>query len=49
MTINGVKKLLNTGHSNDLDEILNKSIRTDNLRNKVSYISQIIKNLKKLK
>ena len=49
MTINGVKKLLNSGQSNQLDEISNKSIRTDNLRNKISYISQIIKNLKKLK
>ena len=49
MTINGVKKLLNTRHSNNLDEISNKSIRTDNLRNKISNISQIIKNLKNLK
>ena len=49
MTINGVKKILNTSHSNDLDEISNKSIRTDNLRNKISNISQIIKNLKNLK
>ena len=49
MTINGVKKLLNTRHSNNLDEISNKSIRTDNLRNKISNISQIIKDIKKLK
>ena len=49
MTINGVKKLLISNKSNELDEISNKSIRTDNLRNKISYISQIIKNLKKLK
>ncbi len=49
MTINGVKKLLNTRHSNNLDEITNKSIRTDNLRNKISNISQIIKDIKKLK
>ena len=49
MTINGVKKILNTSHSNDLDEISNKSIRTDNLRNKISNISKIIKDLKKLK
>jgi DNA-binding transcriptional MerR regulator len=49
MTINGVKKLLNTRHSNDLDEISNKSIRTNNLRNKISNISKIIKSLKKLK
>jgi DNA-binding transcriptional MerR regulator len=49
MTINGVKKLLNSSHSNDLDEISNKSIRTDNIRNKILNISKIIKNLKKIK
>ena len=49
MTINGVKKLLNTAHSNELDEISNKSIRTDNLRDKISKISKIIKDLTKLK
>ena len=49
MTINGVKKLLNLGHSNDLDEISNKSIRTDNLKNKISNISKIIKDLKRFK
>jgi DNA-binding transcriptional MerR regulator len=47
MTINGVKKVLNSGQSNELDEISNKSIRTNNLRNKISKISNIIKNLKK--
>jgi len=49
MTINGVKKLLNSGQSNELDEISNKSISADNLRNKISNISKIIKNLKNLK
>ena len=49
MTINGVKKLLNLGNSNHLDEISNKSIRADNLRNKISNISQIIKDLKNIK
>ena len=49
MTINGVKKLLNSPQSNELDEISNKSIRTDNLRNKISNISKIIKNLRKIK
>tara|TARA_B100000965_G_C19365326_1_gene657839 strand:- start:106 stop:477 length:372 start_codon:yes stop_codon:yes gene_type:complete len=49
MTINGVKKLLDSGQSNELDEISNKSIRTDNLRNKISNISKIIKNLKEIK
>ena len=49
MTINGVKKLLNSQESNDLDEISNKTIRADNLKNKLSNISKIIKDLKKLK
>ena len=49
MTISGVKKLLNNANSNKLDEISNKSIRTDNLRNKISNISKIIKDLKKIK
>ena len=49
MTINGVKKLLNSGKSNDLDEISNKTIRTDNLINKINNISKIIKDLKNLK
>ena len=47
MTINGVKKLLNSNQSNELDEISNKSIRTDNFKNKLSNISKIIKELKK--
>ena len=49
MTINGVKKVLNSGNSNELDEISNKTIRTDNLRNKINNITNIIKDLKKLK
>ena len=49
MTINGVKKLLKSGQSNELDEISNKSITADNLRYTVSKISKIIKNLKNLK
>ena len=49
MTINGVKKLLNSSNSNNLDEISNKTIRTDNLKRKIINISKIIKNLKKLK
>jgi DNA-binding transcriptional MerR regulator len=49
MTINGVKKILNSGQSNNLDEISNKSIRNDNLRNKIKNILNIIKDLKKLK
>ena len=49
MTINGVKKVLNSGNSNELDEISNKTIRTNNLRNKITNISNIIKDLKNLK
>ena len=49
MTINGVKKLLNSTKPNNLDEISNKSIRADNLRNKLSNISKIISDLKKIK
>ena len=49
MTINGVKKLLNSGYSYQLDEISNKTIRTNNLRNKITNISNIIKDLKNLK
>ena len=49
LTISGVKKVLNSSNSNELDEILNKTIRTDNLRNKIKHISDIIKDLKKLK
>ena len=47
MTIKGVKKVLNSSHTNELDEISNKSIRADNLRNKISNISKIVKHLKK--
>ena len=46
MTIKGVKKLLNSSQSNQLDEISNKSISADNLRYKINKISKIIKELK---
>ena len=49
MTINGVKKLLNSSNSNNLDEISNKTIRTDNLKNKINNISKLIRELKNLK
>ena len=49
MTVNGVKKLLNSRYSNDLDEISNKTIRNDNLRKKITNISNIIKDLKNIK
>ena len=46
MTINGVKKLLNSSQSNELDEISNKTISANNLRDKINKISKIIKELK---
>ena len=49
MTINGVKKILKGEESLELDEISNNSIKADNLRNKLNKISNIIKNIKKLK
>ena len=49
MTINGVKKVLNGEMSFELDEMANNSIKADNLRNKLNKISNIIKNIKKLK
>ena len=49
MTIKGVKKILNNVDTLKLDENLNKSIRTYNIRNKLIKISSIIKNLKNKK
>ena len=49
MTINGVKKVLNGEDTLELDEIANNSIKADNLKNKLTRISRIIKNLKELK
>ncbi len=46
MTINGVKKLLNSDQSNELDELANKSISADNLKLKINKITNIIKELK---
>ena len=46
MTINGVKKILNNDDSLELDEIADKSIRTENLRNKLLKISSKLKELK---
>ena len=46
MTINGVKKMLNNEVSLKLDEIADKSIKAENLKNKLFKISKIIKNLK---
>ena len=49
MTINGVKKILNSTESLNLDETANNSIRTNNLKRKLSNISKIIKDLKQNK
>ena len=46
MTINGVKKMLNNEVSLKLDEIADKSIKAENLKNKLTKISKIIKELK---
>ena len=46
MTIKGVKKILNNEVSLKLDEIADKSIKAENLRNKLVKISRIIKKLK---
>ncbi len=46
MTINGVKKILNNEDSLKLDEIADKSIRAENLRNKLLKISNKLKELK---
>ena len=46
MTIKGVKKILNNEDSLKLDEIADKSIRTENLRNKLLKISNTLKELK---
>ena len=49
MTINGVKKFLKNKESLELDEISKRSISKLNIRNKVTKISNLVKNLKKLK
>ena len=46
MTINGVKKILNNEVSLKLDEMADKSIKAENLKNKLVKISKIIKELK---
>ena len=51
MTINGVKKLLNNDKSLKLDEFSNNPISVNNikLRNKLKNISNLVKQIKKLK
>jgi len=46
MTISGVKKILNNDVSLKLDEIADKSIKAENIKNKLTKISKIIKELK---
>jgi len=50
MTINGVKKVLNSDKSLKLDELTNNSISGGyNIKNKLKKISNLIKHIKKLK
>ena len=52
MTINGVKKLLNTSNSFQLDDLPNNSINIKNnlvLKKKISKISKLVKEIKGLK
>ena len=49
MTINGVKKILNDKEPLKLDEMRNATINADNLKTKLYKISNLVKNLKKIK
>ena len=49
MTINGVKKILRDKETLKLDEKKNIYIRSDNLKNKLVKISNLVKKLKDLK
>ena len=49
MTIRGVKKILNNKEPLKLDEISNNHIKDNNFKNKLVKISNLVKNLKKLK
>ena len=51
MTINGVKKILNHDKSIKLDEISNNPINVNNIKikNKIRNISNLVKQIKKLK
>ena len=46
MTINGVKKILDNEETLKLDEMADKSIKADKLKNKLNKISKILKTLK---
>ena len=47
MTINGVKKILNKKETLNVDENINQSIKTNNLKIKLEKISKMLKDLKK--
>ena len=47
MTINGVKKILNSKETLKLDEMQNKTINSLKIKNKIVKISNIVKSLKK--
>ena len=49
MTINGVKKILNDKEPLKLDESLNHSIKAKNFKKKLNKISEIIKEIKKIR
>ena len=51
MTINGVKKLLNSKETLKLDELSNNSISVDNsvIKNKLKKILSLVKEIKRLK
>ena len=50
MTINGAKKVLNSDKSLKLDELPNNSINANyNIKNKLKNISNLIKQIKKIK
>ena len=46
MTINGVKKILDNEDTLKLDEMADKSIKAEKLKNKLTKISNILKTLK---
>ena len=49
MTINGVKKILNSKESLPLDELANNSIKAERLKQKLVKISGLIKSIKNIK
>ena len=49
MTINGVKKILNSKESLPLDELANNSIKTEKLKQKLIKISNLIQSIKNIK